>query len=531
MTNNNFLVDVSPEMRLYKILQRQSYDIGTALAEFVDNSVQSFVDKNKAINAIDGKDATLTVQIIVDSNKNSIEIKDNAGGINRKEFQNAIRMGNETGFNPDSESLSVYGIGMKSSAIWFTNKWSVETSALGSAEKLVATFNLDQLLETESTQIEVSSHPEQENKHYTNIIIRDSLRDLKQSEDYFKDTVLPFLKETFFKFKNVFIELEHDKLVLQTQKAFLKEPSPLVYPEVDRNGEKKSANLVTWRRKLDFRHDGKRVRGFVMIMDPGGYRSPGIRLLRNRRVILGTQGGDRQNKPTVLLGTANKYAAQRLYGELTLNEFAVNFMKSGFDENMDALYRAVRSELIARPPKNEEDLIHQATYFRKGKASSKTKDNKKKKSPHPSTSKKPQPTPTVEDHIKLSPVLNEILAQMINHKLHRLYESLCRVSLINDPVLAYVAAWTLLESLATHLGKNSNVSFDSFYNGHINSYTRDRTERNEYKVPIEDIHNKGNMNKHSGVYESMNAQQLVSDFQSIEKFIVHCVKDAVQRGM
>ena len=48
-TGSTFKVDVSPEMQLYKILQRQSYGIESALAEFVDNSVQSFIDaRNKA---------------------------------------------------------------------------------------------------------------------------------------------------------------------------------------------------------------------------------------------------------------------------------------------------------------------------------------------------------------------------------------------------------------------------------------------------------------------------------------------------
>ena len=59
MTNEKFHVDVSPEMRLYKILQRQSYDIGTALAEFVDNSIQSFRDQINAIRAVDGSDPHL----------------------------------------------------------------------------------------------------------------------------------------------------------------------------------------------------------------------------------------------------------------------------------------------------------------------------------------------------------------------------------------------------------------------------------------------------------------------------------------
>ena len=72
MANNNFYVDISPEMQLYKILQRQSYGIDTALAEFVDNSVQSFVDKERAIKSIDGPDASLQILITISSKNNQL---------------------------------------------------------------------------------------------------------------------------------------------------------------------------------------------------------------------------------------------------------------------------------------------------------------------------------------------------------------------------------------------------------------------------------------------------------------------------
>ena len=131
-----FDVDVSPEMQLYKILQRQSYGVDTALAEFVDNSIQSFIDKKDAIKSIDGKETKLKVVITVNSSKNLLIIEDNAGGINRKDFQQAIRMGRPDEAEHNKSSLSVYGIGMKSSAVWFSNTWQIETSALGSAEKV-----------------------------------------------------------------------------------------------------------------------------------------------------------------------------------------------------------------------------------------------------------------------------------------------------------------------------------------------------------------------------------------------------------
>ncbi len=521
MADNNFYVDVSPEMQLYKILQRQSYGVGTALAEFVDNSIQSFVDKQKAIKSIDGPDASLKILITIDSKKGQIVIEDNASGINRKDFQRAIRMGGDESFRHPSGSLSAYGIGMKSSAIWFSNTWSIETSALNSREKLMTTFDLDKLLASGATEIEVKTDTEEIKRHYTKIVINNCLRDLERREEYFKEDVLPYLQETFFKFKDVSIDLVYDGLKLRTEKAFLATPSPLNFPVVDKDGVPVSDESVVWRKTIDLNYAGRTVKGFIMIMDKGGYHSPGIRLLRNRRVVLGTQGGARQNKPEILLKTSNKYASQRFYGEISLNEFPVNFTKTDFDEDLNGLYRMLHTELSGNGSATEVNYLQQAECFRQRKS---RKSEQKK----PDEQKKPVPQlPKIESQILFSSELDEMLGQLEHKKMQRLYGSLCTISLTDHPVLAYVGAWTLLESLATYMGKDSTTEFAGFYKGKINEFTKNRTERGQYRVPIQDIHSKGNTTKHSAAYDVIDARQLVSDFQSIEKFLVYCAGQAV----
>ena len=524
-----FEVDVSPEMQLYKILQRQSYGVDTALAEFVDNSIQSFIDKKDAIKAIGGKETKLKIVITVDSSNKQIIIEDNASGINRSDFQRAIRMGRPYDATHDKSSLSVYGIGMKSSAIWFSNTWQIETSALGSAEKLTTTFDLDRLLAAGTSTISVDRDAEDTNKHYTKITINNSLRDFE--EGFFKDKALPYVQETFFKFKNfVDIRIIFDGLILQTDKAFLDTPNPLQYPPVDKTGEKLSETSKIWKKQINTDYGGRKVNGFIMIMKKGSYHQPGIRLLRNRRVIFGTTGGDRQNRPEILSKTSNKFSAQRLYGELTLNDFPVNFTKTNFDENLDGLYRLLKSELIGSTPNNENDFIHQVEFYRARKSTGSStsivkKDRKVKNIPVTTAA------PITPKQITQSQNIAALLAQLENKKLVRLYESICGISLIDHPVLAYVGAWTLLECLATNMGKFSGTAFDAFYNGKIHEFTNDRNKRSEYKIPIKDIHSKGNANKHAGAYEAMNAQQLISDFKAMEPFLNYCINKALNHEL
>ena len=113
---NSFSVNVEPEMSLYRVLQSQSYGEETALAEFVDNAIQSFKDKYKAINQNNNSEAKLKVTISINSEKKEIIIEDNAAGINRSNMQKAIRLGLRQDESHRPESLSVYGIGMKVSS-------------------------------------------------------------------------------------------------------------------------------------------------------------------------------------------------------------------------------------------------------------------------------------------------------------------------------------------------------------------------------------------------------------------------------
>ena len=224
----------------------------------------------------------------------------------------------------------------------------------------------------------------------------------------------------------------------------------------------------------------------------------------------------------MLLGTSNKYAAQRLYGEIHLNEFPVNFMKTGFDINMDSLYRAIKSRLTVRSTDGDGDLVQQATNFRKLKTKPSNKKSEKKNQSGKKRTR--QSTTKVLTEIPFSQDLSDALEKLRFKKVVRLYDSLCGVSLVDDPVLAYVGAWTLLESLATHMGKEENDPFDHYYNRKSQNFTGADGEWKNCKSVISEIHKKGNMYKHSGVHEAMNAQQLANDFVAMETFLIHCAE-------
>ena len=518
----SFKVDVSPDMSMYKWLQSQSYDVYSALSEFVDNSIQSYIENEKSIQSVDKEFKKLKIKIIVNSKKSEISIEDNAHGINRKNFQEAIKMGINAPHK--SSSLSEFGIGMKTAAIWFSSHWNIETSSLNSEEKLLFEFDLDKLLKNNEKQVSVRSEKEKKEIHYTKIIIKNSKK--IENKNYFQNTVIPHLAETYIKFKNVSIDIKYDNKLLpkkwkKKNKAHFTPVNPLNHPLVNSKGNHVGP-FKKWKKKIDCNYKNRPIKGFFMIMEKGSYEQPGLRLFRNRRVIEGTI--IKPNRPKILFGTSNKYASQRFYGELRLDGFRTNFMKTKIEENLEGLYQKLKENLkkdkyfeqvnnykptkmenkqeeISEPPRKEKEFI----------ARKKDGSEKRKKSS----------TDLIK--IPISSEIKEKLEGLEYNKLYHLYNSLCAISLKEHPYLAYIGSWTFFECLSFMMGNKEGCAFDGFYNNKINKWYPKDQNRKRIKDAITQIHSKGNFSKHDYKYQFSDALQLHNEFKVLEKFIIKCI--------
>ena len=528
---SSFKVDVSPDMKMYKLLQSQSYSVYSALSEFVDNSVQSYIDHKDTIQKTDKNNTKLKIKISINSKNKEIVILDNALGINRKNFQRAIKM--DTNTDHKKTSLSKFGVGMKTAAVWFSSNWKIETSALGSEEKLICEFNLDKLLNTGEKEVSVSCSNENKKSHYTKITIKSSPR--IESKQYYEEKVIPHLAETFIKFKD-FLSIDvnyDDKTLKKTTEAYFKPSEPLKYPEVDNKGNKKSNKYKIWKKRVMLTYKNKQVKGSFRIMKTGSYSQPGIRLLRNRRVIEGTRINP--NRPKILLGTENKYASQRLYGEVHLNDFEVDFMKTKFTDDLTPLYSELKKEL------QTEYFIDQVNNYRSrkdNKIDSKTEEAKEtKKSQEDIIRKTPEGKITKKKRganntkIQQSEKINEKLSRLTYKKLSKLYNSLCIISLQEHPDLAYLGSWAFLECLAKYMGKQDDkINFENFYKNKIdNWYKTDKTFKKSLQDTIKDIHTKGNNAKHSHIRSFSDAKQLSNDFSTLENFIIKCIDNILSK--
>src|SRR5262245_42704022 len=130
-------VNIRPGVTVLSVLRHLNYTPWFALAEFVDNAIQSALDRRDRLLEADGPEYQLRVDVEISPHDGGrIAIRDNAAGIAAGDFPRAFRPAQ---LPPDRSGLCEFGMGMKSAACWFAPQWSARTTALGEpAERTVA---------------------------------------------------------------------------------------------------------------------------------------------------------------------------------------------------------------------------------------------------------------------------------------------------------------------------------------------------------------------------------------------------------
>lgn len=341
-------VNIRPGASVLGVLRHLNYKPWFALAEFVDNALQSFIQNREELRRLHGDDFKLVVEILVDTAAPSrITVRDNAAGIALRDFPRAFRA---AAIPPDASGLSEFGMGMKSAACWFSRHWSVRTKALGDDVERTVRLDVATIVNGELEEVDVVSTVASRDSHYTEVIL-DGLhhvpvgRTLGKIKEHLSD-----IYRTFFRSGE--LELRFNRDVLSYE-----EPRILVAPYVrDAEGAER-----VWRKEIDFEFGrGQRVSGFAALRDPGNHAKSGFSLFRRGRLIQG--GGDEGYRPSAIFLQHGSYRYLRLFGELHLEGFEVSHTKDGFrwDEDEQPFLDLLRDHL------DDDDLplLRQADLYR-----------------------------------------------------------------------------------------------------------------------------------------------------------------------
>ena len=159
-------VEIRPRAGMFAAFARLNYKPWFALAELVDNAVQSHLANLAALRA-HGVGGPLVVDIVFEDDE--ISLTDRACGIALKDFERAFSPATPP---PDPTGLSEFGLGMKASASWFAREWSVRTSALGEPVERTVAFDIPKITREGLERLPVETRPARAEDHFTVVSMR-----------------------------------------------------------------------------------------------------------------------------------------------------------------------------------------------------------------------------------------------------------------------------------------------------------------------------------------------------------------------
>lgn len=340
-------VNIRPGVSILSVLPHLNYKPWFALAEFVDNAVQSFLSNRAELEAEEGDGFVLQVDINLDPNRQAIIIRDNAAGISAAAFQRAFRPAE---IPPDASGLSEFGMGMKSAACWFAPKWTVRTKALNDSEERTVQFDIAHIVKDSIEELDIARRAAPRAQHYTEITLLD-VRALPQKRTIGK------IKDHLASIYRCFTREGVLRLHFDSEPLLYEAPDILKAPY--HKTPKKPA--VVWKKRVSLRLSGRRsVEGFVAIREKGSTARAGLALFRRQRLILGS--ADETYRPPDIFGAANSFIYQRVFGELHLSGFEVSHTKDGFrwEDTEEELIKRLQEDLST----SSLPILDQATNYR-----------------------------------------------------------------------------------------------------------------------------------------------------------------------
>jgi hypothetical protein len=355
-------VNISPGVGIIKIFKALDYESWFALAEYVDNSISSFLNDKEQI-LLHNKDYCLRIDIDLNFIDNSITVKDNAGGIKIEKYEYAFRAAE---IPEDTTGLNEFGMGMKTASSWLANKWTVITSAFGEDVERTIQFNVEEVVENDMHELVASEKQVAFEDHYTIIKLEELTGNAPLSRDLTKIRKhLSSIYRKFLRRKDVFIYVNGEELEYQDQEV-------LLAPKWDND----NGDLIEWKIEINQSFGtNKKVVGFIGLlstMSTSVYN--GFSLFRRGRVIEGS--GDDLFRPKQLCGQVGSHQFKRVFGELELEGFQVDFTKGKFqgDKDFDELLDLLQDYCDS----DEFPLLRQARNYRKPQPKESLKDIAKK---------------------------------------------------------------------------------------------------------------------------------------------------------
>lgn len=289
--------------------KRLSYKWWFALAEFVDNSTQSYADHSEELAPVYKTEGErFSVSIATDTD--FVRVSDNAMGMNLSDLERAMVVG----VPPENTTWrSRYGLGMKTAACWIGDKWKIVTTKLGDPTEYTVELDVNEVV-AGNVSPPTGQRGVLPNDHYTVLEITAHHRPLRgRTVGKIKEYL-----ESIYR-----IDISSEMMVLRYNDEELKWKG---FSEVDFLKRKDGSphrdsyifEICTEPRKI--------VEGWVGVLQKGSRSKAGLSILHRQRLIKGWPDSWRPEK-VFGVGGRNDLINQRVVGEVNLEDFEVSHTK------------------------------------------------------------------------------------------------------------------------------------------------------------------------------------------------------------
>lgn len=352
-------VSIATKPLVYQVFRHVENKVQYALAEYIDNSISSFEHHKDILSKINpnGK-----VRVNIEINGEYIKITDNAFGIEKDNYQRAFELAQ---IPLDTKGLNEFGMGMKVSSIWLSDHWVVESTAYGEELKKTFTFDLQEVINDEKTNLEVDEEYVDINAHYTRITLTQLSvnKPTTRQVSYVKNHLCSIYSQYI---RNGILELYiNGELQKYQDLKILKAPH---------YNDKTNKKEIDWIYRFDYDFGTQKAKGFIGILEKQSTSDQNGFLLFRRGRTIGTSS-DEKYRPKALCGHVGSPQYKRIFGEIEIEGFEVSFTKSSFTEDdqfqafIEELAKGIKEEIKKG---NAIDIFGQAEYYRKSEDPQKT---------------------------------------------------------------------------------------------------------------------------------------------------------------
>lgn len=337
-------IHIRPKVGMYAAFARLNYRPWFALAEFVDNSVQSYLSNRERLGRGPG-----TIDVRFDEEE--LVITDRAAGIPWRDFPRAF---SPSEVPPDASGLSEFGLGMKAAACWFAPAWSVRTKAIGEKVERTIEFDVAKIAREGIEHLPVTERPAPLTDHYTVVT-------LKQLRTRPKGRTVSKIKEHLASIYRLLVRSGEIQIRFtstgDTEALEHEIPKLLDAPSFRAPDEKPRL----WRKDFKFTlPNSRRVWGWAGVLETGSVSKAGFAVFRRNRLIQGSV--EDSYRPGAIFRSPNSYSYQRIVGELHVDGFDVSHTKDGIQwaGDEDLMLEELRRQLDS----DELPLLRQAEGHR-----------------------------------------------------------------------------------------------------------------------------------------------------------------------